>query len=68
MASFRNIVGFAFLYGVSDWIAERGYMVAFAIFAGVIAFLALFLPFFMIYGKRMRKATSGITKSFSHSL
>ena len=39
-----------------DWVAARGYMGTFGIFAGVLTFLALFLPLFFIYGKRLRKA------------
>ncbi|KAL1900668.1 hypothetical protein Sste5346_002393 [Sporothrix stenoceras] len=68
VASFRNIIGFAFTYGIPDWVAARGYMVTFSIFAAVIAFLSLFLPVFFIYGKRLRKSTSFVNAVVGYSL
>jgi hypothetical protein len=67
VASFRNIIGFAFSFGVTDWIEARGYLGCFGIYAGVIAFLSLGIPFLMIFGKRIRKSTGGRVKKAGHS-
>ncbi|KAK4033939.1 MFS general substrate transporter [Parachaetomium inaequale] len=56
IASFRNIIGFGFIYGMPGCVATRGYMGTFGTLAGVVAFLALFLPLFFKYGKTLREA------------
>ncbi|OBT64191.1 hypothetical protein VE03_06877 [Pseudogymnoascus sp. 23342-1-I1] len=68
VASFRNIIGFAFTFGVADWVQVRGYMGCFGIFAGCIAVLAIPLPFMWKYGKAMRKKTGVLTKITTHSI
>lgn len=67
VSGFRNIVGFAFTYGIPDWVAQRGYMGAFGIFAGAIAVVAIPLPFFYKYGKRLRRSGYGQAHALSES-
>ncbi|KAI9699573.1 MAG: hypothetical protein M1820_007071 [Bogoriella megaspora] len=57
VSSFRCIIGFAFAFKVSDWVQDRGYFGCFAIYAGVLALLALGLPIVYLTGKRIRKYT-----------
>ncbi|CAK7215967.1 hypothetical protein SBRCBS47491_002671 [Sporothrix bragantina] len=68
VASFRNIIAFGFTYGIPIWVAKDGYMTIFSIFAGLIAFLSLFLPVFFIFGKRLRKSTGFVNSSIGYSL
>lgn len=67
VSGFRNIVGFAFTYGMPDWVAERGYMGSFSIFTGSIALVALPLPLFYLYGKRLRQRGYAASHAVSHS-
>jgi len=57
VAAFRNIVGFAITYGAPEWVAKKGYMGTFSIFAAVIVVAAVPLPFFILYGKRLRNSS-----------
>lgn len=68
VASFRNVVGFGFTYGTPEWVAKLGYMRTFSIFAGVIALVALPLPLFFRYGKRLRISKRFTVKKASTSL
>ena len=68
VASFRNLVAFGFLYGAPQWVALRGYMGVFSIFAGVIVLITLPLPLFLIYGKRLRLSSRYVYKVASTSL
>ncbi|KAL2829632.1 major facilitator superfamily domain-containing protein [Aspergillus pseudoustus] len=68
VSSFRNIIGFAFTYGIPDWVASLGYLRCFGIFAGIIGALMLPFPLFLVYGKKWRKATEGIAGRDIHSL
>ena len=68
VSSFRNIVGFGFTYGMPDWVADRGYMGAFGIFAGVIALVSIPLPLFILYGKRIRQSTRFVAKEANYLL
>ncbi|KAH8691287.1 major facilitator superfamily domain-containing protein [Talaromyces proteolyticus] len=55
VSSFRNIIGFAFTYGIPDWVAGIGYLKTYGIFAAIIALMMVPLPMFFLYGKSFRK-------------
>ncbi|KAF4626547.1 hypothetical protein G7Y89_g11612 [Cudoniella acicularis] len=67
VSSFRNIIGFGVVYGVTDWVAIRSYMATFGILAGVIVTLSLPLPLFFIYGRKWRESSKFATKILTHS-
>ncbi|KAF4636494.1 hypothetical protein G7Y89_g1585 [Cudoniella acicularis] len=68
VAGFRNIIGFAFTYGVTDWVQARGYMGCFGIYAGAIGLLCLPMPFIWIHGKKLRRGSGVLTRKTTHSL
>ncbi|KAE9378580.1 MFS general substrate transporter [Stipitochalara longipes BDJ] len=67
VASFRNVLGFAFSFGVTDWIEARGYLGCFGIYAGCLALLSLGIPFLLIFGKRIRRSVGRLVKRMDHS-
>ncbi|RDL33935.1 uncharacterized protein BP5553_08303 [Venustampulla echinocandica] len=68
VAGFRNVIGFAFTYGVTDWVQARGYMGCFGIYAGCIALLCVPMPFVWKFGKRLRRRAGMLTRKTSHSM
>jgi hypothetical protein len=50
-------------FKATTWIEEVGFLASFSIYAGVLAFFSCMLPFFYIYGKRIRRWTSGTVAS-----
>jgi len=63
VSSFRCIIGFAMSFRATTWVEQLGFLSSFAIYAGVLAVLALFLPFVYFFGKRIRQWTAGTIKS-----
>jgi hypothetical protein len=63
VSSFRCIIGFAMSFKATTWIEELGFLASFSIYAGVLAFFVCMLPIFYIYGKRIRRWTSGTVAS-----
>lgn len=68
VAGFRNVIGFAFTYGATDWVQARGYMGCFGIYAGCIGLVCLPMPFIWIYGKKLRRRSGALTRKTTHSL
>jgi len=50
-------------FRATTWVEERGFLGSFAIYAGVLAALACFLPVMYLFGKRIRQWTAGTIKS-----
>jgi hypothetical protein len=65
VSSFRCIIGFAMSFRVTAWIEDRGFFGSFGIYAGVLGALALMMPLFWFYGKRIRQWTAGTIQNRS---
>lgn len=63
VSSWRCIIGFAMSFRATTWVEERGFLGSFAIYAGVLAALACFLPVIYLFGKRIRQWTAGTVKN-----
>lgn len=50
-------------FRATAWVEERGFLGSFAIYAGVLAVVACFLPVFYVFGKRVRRWTTGTVES-----
>jgi hypothetical protein len=50
-------------FRATTWVEERGFLGSFAIYAGVLAVLACFLPVMYLFGKRIRQWTAGTVES-----
>lgn len=62
VSSFRCIIGFILSYRVTVWVDDRGFLGSFAIYSGVLAGLAMLLPVLFLFGKSIRRFTSGTVK------
>jgi len=59
LSSLRIIIAFFLASQATLWIAQRGLLSTFAIYAEVMIVLSLGLPAFYFFGKRLRKLTAG---------
>lgn len=59
VASLRLVIGFAMSFDATTWVEQLGFLRSFAIYSGALAIASLGLPLVYIYGKRIRKYTSG---------
>jgi hypothetical protein len=50
-------------FRATTWIEQRGFLGSFAIYAGVLGALSLFLPLLYVYGKKVRQFTAGTVQN-----
>ncbi|KAI7153085.1 hypothetical protein KC352_g28000, partial [Hortaea werneckii] len=55
----KNIVAFGFLYGVSPWVEEDGYVNAFGTQAGIYVLVMILGVPLVLYGQKIRHVTAG---------
>ncbi|KAI7282566.1 MFS general substrate transporter [Hortaea werneckii] len=55
----KNIVAFGFLYGVSPWVEEDGYVNAFGTQAGIYVLVMVLGVPLVLYGQKIRHVTAG---------
>ena len=63
VSTFRSLISFFFSSHAATWVQERGPLVVFGIYVGVLFISSGFIPIFFFFGKRFRLWTGGsVTK------